>query len=56
MLTGFTASSDGTYAANLALSNNAPHVSRSSQFAVYDNLAPTPAISAYPGAFLASTP
>ena len=51
VLTGFTASSDGTYTANLALSNNAPHVSRSSQFAVYDNLAPTPAISAYPGAF-----
>ena len=51
VLTGFTANSDGTSTANLALSNNAPHVSRASQFAVYNNLAPTPAISAYPGAF-----
>jgi len=51
VLTGFTTNSDGTVSAVLALSNNAPHVARSSNFVVYNNLAATPAISGYPGAF-----
>lgn len=37
--------------ASLALSNNAPHVARSSVFAVYNNLAPTPSVASYPTGF-----
>jgi phospholipase C len=51
VLTGFSTNSDGTVTANLALSNNAPHVTRSSVFAVYNNLAPTPSVASYPGGF-----
>jgi phospholipase C len=51
VLTGFSANSDGTLTANLALSNNGPHVTRSSVFAVYNNLAATPSVASYPGAF-----
>jgi phospholipase C len=51
VLTGFTGNSDGTVTADLALSNNAPHVTKSSHFAVYNNLAATPSVGAYPGAF-----
>ena len=51
VLTGFTKNSDGTSTASLALSNNGPHVAKSSHFSVYDNLAATPAIATYPNAF-----
>jgi phospholipase C len=51
VLTGFTTGSDGTSTANLALSNNGPHVTKSSHFYVYDNLAATPGIVQYPAAF-----
>jgi phospholipase C len=47
-----TANSDGTVTVSLALSNNGPHVQRSSHFSVYDNtLAVAPGIPAYPAAF-----
>ena len=45
-LAGFTGS-----AARLAFSNDAPFVTKSSHFAVYDNLAGLPALSEYPAAF-----
>jgi phospholipase C len=51
VLAGFSANSDGTSTANIALSNTAPHAAKSSHFYVYDNLAATPGISAYPAAF-----
>jgi phospholipase C len=51
-LEGLVANSDGTVTVNIALSNNAPWVSRASHYAVYDNtLQVAPAITAYPGAF-----
>ncbi|WP_433382656.1 phosphocholine-specific phospholipase C [Actinoplanes sp. CA-142083] len=37
--------------AQLSFSNDAPFVRRASHFAVYDNLAPIPALSQYPAAF-----
>ncbi len=49
-LTGFT-TSGGTVTANLALSNNAPFATKSSVFAVYNNLAAIPAVTAYPAGF-----
>ncbi len=49
-LTGFT-TSGGTVTASLALSNNAPFASKASVFAVYDNLAATPAVASYPAGF-----
>jgi phospholipase C len=49
-LSGFT-TSGGTVTANLALSNNAPFATKSSVFAVYNNLAAFPAVSAYPAGF-----
>ena len=49
-LTGFT-TSGGTVTANLALSNNAPFATKSSVFAVYNNLAAIPAVASYPAGF-----
>ncbi len=51
-LDSLVADSDGNVTVNIALSNNAPWVSRASHYAVYDNtLQVAPAITAYPGAF-----
>jgi phospholipase C len=52
VLTGFTTNSDGTVSASLALSNNAPHVSKSSHFHVRDNLGASQTLAAYPNADL----
>jgi phospholipase C len=52
VLVGFTTNSDGTVSANLALSNNAPHVSKSSHFQVRNNLGTSQTLAAYPNADL----
>ncbi|HSZ43365.1 MAG TPA: phospholipase C, phosphocholine-specific [Trebonia sp.] len=52
ILTGFTKNSDGTVTADLALSNSAPHVSKSSHFHVRDNLQASQTLAAYPNADL----
>jgi phospholipase C len=49
-LTGFAASG-GTATAQLALSNEGPHVRKASHFAVYNNLADIPALADYPAMF-----
>jgi phospholipase C len=49
-LTGFAASG-GTATAQLALSNEGPHVRKASHFAVYNNLAAVPALADYPARF-----
>jgi phospholipase C len=51
VLTGFTKNSDGTVSAGLALSNYGPHVAKASHFSVYDNLAASPSVDAYPAPF-----
>ncbi|MBO0842726.1 MAG: phospholipase C, phosphocholine-specific [Nocardioides sp.] len=50
-LAGFTTEADGSRTARIELSNNAPHVTRSAHFHVYDNLAATPGIADYPARF-----
>ena len=52
VLTGFTKNSDGTVSAGLTLSNNAPHVSKSSHFWVYNNLDVSQTLASYPNAEL----
>jgi phospholipase C len=48
VLDGFTTNSDGTATANISLSNNAPHVSKSSQFQVRNNLVASATLAEYP--------
>jgi phospholipase C len=50
-LVGFTTDSSGSVTANLALSNNGPHVGKASHFSVYNNLANTPSLTDYPAKF-----
>ena len=50
-LVDFSADANGDLAAYLAFSNVAPFASKASHFAVYNNLADVPPLSAYPSAF-----
>ncbi|MDX6353924.1 MAG: phospholipase [Streptomyces sp.] len=50
-LVGFSTDGDGSVTANLALSNNGPHVSKASHLSVYNNLAGTPSLADYPAKF-----
>ncbi len=51
-LHGVMANSDGTVTVSVALSNNAPWVTRASHYAIYDNTLQTaPPVASYPAAF-----
>jgi phospholipase C len=50
-LVGFTTAGSGSVTANLAFSNNGPHVRKASHFSVYNNLADTPSLTDYPAKF-----
>ncbi len=50
-LVGFTTDASGVVTADLALSNQGPHVRKASHFAVYDNLAGSPSLADYPAKF-----
>ena len=50
-LVGFTTDYSGVVTAELALSNNGPHVRKASHFSVYNNLADTPSLADYPAKF-----
>ena len=50
-LDGFTSGTGGAVQANLSFSNNGPHVSKASHFAVYSNVAPDLNIADYPARF-----
>ncbi|WP_380561467.1 phosphocholine-specific phospholipase C [Streptacidiphilus jeojiensis] len=50
-LVGFSTDDSGSVTADLAFSNNGPHVRRASHFSVYNNLAATPALTEYPAKF-----
>ncbi|MFC1408586.1 phosphocholine-specific phospholipase C [Streptacidiphilus sp. N1-12] len=50
-LVGFSTDHGGSVTADLAFSNNGPHVRKASHFSVYNNLAATPALTDYPAKF-----
>jgi phospholipase C len=50
-LVGFTTDHSGSVTAELAFSNNGPHVRKASHFSVYNNLAGSPSLTEYPAKF-----